>query len=136
MGGYIGKKLVKEMIRLGKNIMGARVLVMGITFKEDVADIRNSKVVDIINELVDYGVSVDIVDPHANAAEVKHEYGLDMIATPQPHTYDAVIVAVSHKDYLTLDETYFQTLTTPQAVLADVKGLYRGRIHTLIYWSL
>jgi len=93
-------------------------------------------VVDIINELVDYGVSVDIVDPHANAAEVKHEYGLDMIATPPPHAYDAVIVAVSHKDYLTLNETYFQTLTTPQAVLADVKGLYRGRIHHLIYWSL
>ncbi|MHC1779110.1 MAG: nucleotide sugar dehydrogenase [Bacteroidales bacterium] len=136
MGGYIGKKLVKEMIRLGKNIMGARVLVMGITFKEDVADIRNSKVVDIINELMDYGVSVDIVDPYANAAEVKHEYGLDMITTPQPHTYDAIIVAVSHKVYLTLDETYFQTLTTPQAVLADVKGLYRSRIHNLSYWSL
>lgn len=136
MGGYIGKKLVKEMIRLGKNIMGARVLVMGITFKEDVADIRNSKVVDIINELVDYGVTVDVMDPHAYASEVKHEYGLDMIVAPQPHTYDAIIVAVSHKDYLTLDETYFKTLTTSQAVLADVKGLYRGKIKNLVYWSL
>jgi UDP-N-acetyl-D-galactosamine dehydrogenase len=136
MGGYIGKKLVKEMIRLGKNIMGARVLVMGITFKEDVSDIRNSKVVDIINELVDYGITVDVMDPHANASEVKHEYGLDMIVAPQPHTYDAIIVAVSHKDYLTLGETYFKTLTTPQAVLADVKGLYRGKIKNLVYWSL
>lgn len=136
MGGYIGKKLVKEMIRLGKNIMGARVLVMGITFKEDVTDIRNSKVVDIINELVDYGVTVDVMDPHANASEVKNEYGLDMIVAPQPHTYDAIIVAVSHKDYLNLDESYFKTLTTPQSVLADVKGLYRGKIKNLVYWSL
>src|SRR5574344_1398382 len=102
MGGYIGKKVVKNLIRQGRNVMASRVLVMGITFKEDVSDIRNSKVVDIIRELQDYGASVDIVDPHADGAEVRAEYGLEMVPSPQPHAYDAVIVAVSHKEYLNL----------------------------------
>ncbi len=137
MGGYIGKKVVKNLIRLGRNVMSSRVLVMGITFKEDVSDIRNSKVVDIIRELQDYGTSVDIVDPHAGGAEVRAEYGLEMVPSPQPHAYDAVIVAVSHKEYLNLTEEYFKTLTTsPDAFLADIKGLYRGKIQTLSYWSL
>jgi UDP-N-acetyl-D-galactosamine dehydrogenase len=137
MGGYIGKKVVKNLIRLGRNVMSSRVLVMGITFKEDVSDIRNSKVVDIIRELQDYGTNVDIVDPHADGAEVRAEYGLEMVPSPQPHTYDAVIVAVSHKEYLNLTEEYFKTLTTsPDAFLADIKGLYRGKIQTLSYWSL
>lgn len=137
MGGYIGKKVVKNLIRLGRNVMSSRVLVMGITFKEDVSDIRNSKVVDIIRELQDYGANVDIVDPHADGAEVRVEYGLEMVSSPQPHTYDAVIVAVSHKEYLTLTEEYFQSLTTsPDAILADIKGLYRGKIKQMSYWSL
>ena len=137
MGGYIGKKVVKNLIRLGRNVMSSRVLVMGITFKEDVSDIRNSKVVDIIRELQDYGANVDIVDPHADGAEVRAEYGLEMVPSPQPHAYDAVIVAVSHKEYLNLTEEYFKTLTTsPDAILADIKGLYRGKIQTLSYWSL
>ncbi|MCK9626999.1 MAG: nucleotide sugar dehydrogenase [Bacteroidales bacterium] len=137
MGGYIGKKVVKNLIRLGRNVMSSRVLVMGITFKEDVSDIRNSKVVDIIRELQDYGTNVDIVDPHADGAEVRAEYGLEMVPSPQPNAYDAVIVAVSHKEYLNLTEEYFKTLTTsPDAFLADIKGLYRGKIQTLSYWSL
>ncbi len=136
MGGYIGKKLVKEMIRLGKNIMNARVLVMGITFKEDVSDIRNSKVMDIINELLDYGVSVDVVDPRAVASEVLHEYGISLIDKPMLHEYDTVVVAVSHREYHSLDEAYFRSLTTPKAVLADIKGLYRGKIREMVYWSL
>lgn len=136
MGAYIGKKIVKEMIRLGKNIFGARVLIMGITFKEDVADIRNSKVIDIINELVDYGVIVDVVDPRADASEVLHEYGIALIDQPFTNKYDSVIVAVSHKDYLELDETYFESIATNQAVLADIKGIYRGKIKNLVYWSL
>lgn len=137
MGGYIGKKVVKNLIRLGRNVMSSRVLVMGITFKEDVSDIRNSKVVDIIRELQDYGAHVDIVDPHADDAEVRAEYGLEIIPSPQPNAYDAVIVAVSHKEYLNLTEEYFKTLTTsPDAILADIKGLYRGKIQTLSYWSL
>ncbi|MEG1724010.1 MAG: nucleotide sugar dehydrogenase [Anaerovoracaceae bacterium] len=135
MGGYIAKKLVKQLIKAGKHILGAKVLVMGITFKEDVSDIRNSKVVDIIKELQDYGVVVEVVDPHADAAEVKHEYGVDMIAQPGKD-YDAVVVAVSHKEYLNLDESDFKTLLNDGGVLVDVKGVYRSKVGNLKYWSL
>lgn len=79
MGGYIAKKLVKRLISLGKGVLGARVLVMGVTFKENVADIRNSKVVDIINELRDFGCDVDVVDPHADSDEVQKEYGFRLV---------------------------------------------------------
>ena len=135
MGGYIAKKLVKKMIGMGKNILGARVLVMGMTFKENVADIRNSKVVDIINELKDFGVDVDVVDPYADSEEVKQMYGFKLIEKPR-NNYDGVIVAVSHDAYLNLDEKYFKSLTYENAVLVDVKGMYRGKINELKYWSL
>ena len=135
MGGYIAKQLVKKIIALGKGVLGARVLVMGITFKENVSDIRNSKVVDIINELKDFGVKVDVVDPYADSEEVKKYYGFNLIEKPQDN-YDALIVAVSHDDYLNLDEKYFKTLVKGNAVLVDIKGLYRDKIHSLKYWSL
>lgn len=135
MGGYIAKKIVKKMIALGKNILGARVLVLGVTFKENVSDIRNSKVVDIINELKDFGVNVDVVDPHADKEEVYSIYRVRMLE--QPGTgYDAVIVAVAHEEFRALDESYFVSLAGERAVLADVKGIYRGKIHELVYWSL
>ena len=110
MGGYIAKKLVKKLINMGKGILGARVLVMGMTFKENVADIRNSKVVDIINELKDFGVDVDVVDAYADPEEVKQMYGFGLIEKPR-NNYDAVIVAVSHDAYKDLDEKYFKSLT-------------------------
>ena len=135
MGGYIAKKLVKKLINMGKGILGARVLVMGMTFKENVADIRNSKVVDINNELKDFGVDVDVVDAHADSEEVKQMYGFGLIEKPR-NNYDAVIVAVSHDAYKELDEKYFKELTYENAVLVDVKGMYRGRINELKYWSL
>lgn len=135
MGGYIAKKVVKKMISQGKNILGAHVLVMGITFKENVSDIRNSKVVDIINEFRDFGVKVDVVDPYASPEEVKAEYGISLLEKARAG-YDAVVVAVSHTAYRELDESYFLSLTSPHAVLADVKGMYRGNIHRLVYWSL
>lgn len=135
MGGYIAKKIVKRMIAMGKNILGARVLVMGVTFKENVSDIRNSKVVDIVNELKDFGVDVDVTDPHADPEEVIREYGFPLIEQPRAN-YDAIIVAVSHKEYLDLDEAYFRDLTYEHAVFGDVKGIYRGKIHLMKYWSL
>ena len=135
MGGYIAKKIVKKMIGMGKNILGARVLVMGVTFKEDVSDIRNSKVVDIVNELKDFGVDVDVTDPNADSEEVMHEYGFKLIEKPRAN-YDAVIVAVAHKEYMDLDEGYFRGLTYEHAVLGDIKGIYRGKIHLMKYWSL
>ena len=105
------------------------------TFKENVSDIRNSKVVDIINELKDFGVDVDVVDAYADSEEVKRMYGFKLIEKPRDN-YDAVIVAVSHDAYLNLDEKYFKTLTYDNAVLVDVKGMYRGKIQGLKYWSL
>lgn len=135
MGGYIAKKLVKKMIAMGKGILGARVLMMGMTFKENVADIRNSKVVDIINELKDFGIDVDVIEPYADSEEVKIMYGFKLIDKPRDN-YDAVVVAVSHDEYKDLDEKFFKTLTCDNAVLVDVKGMYRGKIQELKYWSL
>lgn len=135
IGRYIGKRVVKKIISQGKNILGARVLVMGMTFKENVSDIRNSKVADIISELDDFGARVDVVDPHASPLEVEREYGIRLLDKPDG-AYDAVVVAVAHDEYINLDEEYFLSITTPKAVLADVKGIYRSKIGKMLYWSL
>jgi len=135
MGGYIGKKVVKKMIAQGKNILGARALVMGVTFKENVSDIRNSKVVDIINELKDYGMQVDVTDPYASSDAVEKEYGFSLIKEIG-EGYDAIIIAVAHKDYLRLEESWFLKKTNEKAVLGDVKGIFQGRITKITYWSL
>ena len=142
MGGYIAKKLVKKMISLNTPILGSNVLVMGVTFKENVADIRNSKVVDIINELKDYGVNVDAVDPRADSVEMQRMYGFGLLSSAEllagkfSKRYNAVIVAVSHEEYRTLDEGFFTSVTLQNAVLVDVKGIYRNRIKNMVYWSL
>ena len=135
MGFYIAKQLVKKMIDKGKKILNTKVLVMGVTFKEDVSDLRNSKVADLISELESYGVTVEVVDPFADAAEVKHEYGFTL-TEDIADDYNAVVVAVSHKPYTKLDEAYFKSITTKNAILVDVKGLYRGKIKDMTYWSL
>lgn len=135
MGGYIGKQTVKKIIAAGKNPTNSRVLIMGITFKENVTDIRNSKVMDVINELTDFGVSVDVIDPGASAHEVKEEYGIDLKKAPEGK-YDAVILAVSHRQYVGLDENYFSALLSDGGIVVDVKGLLRNKIHNHTYWSL
>jgi len=135
MGRYIGKQTVKKIIAAGKNLKGSRVLIMGITFKEDVTDIRNSKVVDIISELEDFGISVDVIDPGAGKHEVKEEYGIDLKENPSGK-FDAVILAVSHREYSRLDESYFTSLLNKDGIVVDVKGVLRGRIKNLTYWSL
>ncbi|NMC40703.1 MAG: nucleotide sugar dehydrogenase, partial [Bacteroidales bacterium] len=98
-------------------------------------DIRNSKVVDIINEMKDFGATVEVIDPGADAQEVKHEYGLELAKEPAGQ-YDAVIAAVSHKEYTSLDENYFASLLVPGGVLVDIKGIYRKKVKNLNYWSL
>jgi UDP-N-acetyl-D-galactosamine dehydrogenase len=135
MGRYIGKQTVKKIISAGKSPKGAKVLVMGITFKEDVTDIRNSKVVDVISELTDFGVAVDIIDPAVESHEVKEEYGLELIKEPSGK-YDAIILAVSHKEYMNLDESFFSRLLNNEGIVVDVKGILRGRIKNHTYWSL
>ncbi len=135
MGGYIGKQTVKKIIASGKNLKGSRVLVMGITFKEDVTDIRNSKVMDIITELADFGIAVDVIDPGAGKHEVKEEYHIELKDKPSGE-YDAVILAVCHKEYMKLDESYFTNLLNKDGVVVDVKGVLRGKIKNNTYWSL
>jgi UDP-N-acetyl-D-galactosamine dehydrogenase len=135
MGGYIGKQTVKKIIAAGKNLKSCRVLIMGITFKEDVTDIRNSKVLDIIKELNDFGIPVDVIDPGAGKHEVMEEYQLELSEKPSGK-YDAVILAVCHKEYMKLDESYFDSLLNKDGIVVDVKGVLRGKIKNHTYWSL
>lgn len=135
MGFYIGKQTTKKMIAQGKHIQEAKVLVMGATFKEDVSDIRNSKVIDVVNELKSFQVKVDLVDPHASSEEMEHEYGVKLVQVGKD--YDAIIVAVNHKEYKGLTEDYFKSLLKDgKGVFVDIKGIYRNKIRDLEYWSL
>lgn len=140
MGGYIAKKLVKRLIALGVGSLEAKILVLGITFKENVADIRNSKVMDIVNELKDYRCNVDVVDTRAGKEEVESVYGISLkdIDALEKHSYNAVIVAVAHDEYRNLNEEWFKNLLKEpeHSILADIKGIYRNRIKELDYWSL
>ncbi len=136
MGFYAAKQLVKKLIAAGKNVLNAKVLVLGATFKENVTDIRNSKVVDLICELKSYGVRVDVADCYADSHEVEEEYGFKLVKNPT-NDYDAVVVAVNHKPYLDFTEDYFKSLmkNTDKPILVDIKGIYRNKIKNISYWS-
>ncbi len=140
MGAYLARQTIKKMISLGKNVQESRVLIMGVTFKENVSDIRNSKVVDVYTELKSYGVkNIDVVDPHASAGEVEEEYGFRMKESPETG-YDAVIVAVNHREYLDLNVDDFRAITNNPAVLIDVKStyleLFKKEQDGICYWGL
>ena len=135
MGFYVAKQTVKKLIAMGKDIAKARVLIMGATFKEDVEDIRNSKVIDVVNEFKSYGVNVDVIDPNASSEEIKQEYGFELMEVPGTN-YDAVMVSVNHKEYRSMTEEDFKKLCNEKAIIVDLKGLFRGKFKTLQYWSL
>lgn len=135
MGFYVGKQTVKKILAKGKSIIDSRILVMGATFKEDVSDIRNSKVVDVVKEIESYSCHVEIVDPHASSDDYQEEYGY-AITTEITGKYDAVIVAVNHKEYCSLDEAYFKSIMTDKGVFVDLKGVYKNKFADLDYWSL
>ena len=135
MGTRIADKVVKMIINAGKEITKSRVLIMGMTFKENVTDIRNSRIIDIINELKYFRVNCDVVDAYADHDEVMKEYGVDMAKEPTGK-YDAIIVAVNHKPYMELTEDYFKSISAEKGILVDVKGVMRGKIKDLTYWSL
>lgn len=122
MGSYVATETVKMMIKKGATIKGAKVLVLGITFKENCPDIRNSRVIDIIREFESYDVNVDVFDPWASSEEVKEEYGFDLLCHKKDlgENYDAVVLAVCHKEFLNLD---LQKLKSPIGVIFDVKSL-------------
>jgi len=135
MGFYVGKQTVKKILAKGKSIIDSRILVMGATFKEDVSDIRNSRVIDVVKEIESYSCDVEIVDPHADAADYEHEYGHALVAKPTGK-YDAVIVAVNHREYVDMTEADFKELLTDIGHLVDLKGIYKNKFANLDYWSL
>jgi UDP-N-acetyl-D-glucosamine/UDP-N-acetyl-D-galactosamine dehydrogenase len=139
MGFYVAKQLVKKLIAANKKITNSRVLVMGTTFKENVSDLRNSRIPDIINELGSYGVAVDAIDPYADIEEFMHEYGIQLLDPEDglPYNYyDAIIVAVSHVPYTNLDLNFFKMHLNRKGILVDLKGIYRSYARKLPYWSL
>jgi UDP-N-acetyl-D-galactosamine dehydrogenase len=119
MGHFVASKVVKLMIQKGQKINGAKALILGVTFKENCPDIRNSKVIDIYTELKQYGINVDVYDPHANTDEVHEEFGIHLIDSIQ-NTYDAIILSVSHKEFKTLDVKGL--LKSSESVLFDTKA--------------
>ncbi len=127
MAKHVAENIVKHIIKTGANVAQAKVLVMGATFKENVSDIRNSKVAEIVKALQEFSVLVDVEDPYANAQELKNEYNITLCALIA-NDYDAVIIAVPHQQYLLLNDHYFCNITKPHALIADLKGIYRNNI--------
>ncbi|MBU0469431.1 MAG: nucleotide sugar dehydrogenase [Candidatus Omnitrophica bacterium] len=143
MGKYIAEQTVKKLIAAEKKVHGAKVMVMGITFKENVSDIRNSRVIDVVNELKDYGVSVSVADPLASKEEVMHEYGLELVDYSKDLKVDAIVLAVNHKKFV--DELSVEVikghfdLGQGKGVLVDVKGVFElGEFDSkeVLYWRL
>jgi UDP-N-acetyl-D-galactosamine dehydrogenase len=134
MPSFIAKKLIQFLIKAGKNPGNSRVLVMGITFKENVTDIRNTKVVQLIKEIEGFSVKVDVMDICASAEEVKKEYKYNLIDKPHG-LYDAVIVAVPHRQYKNLDMQYFKSIQNNDPILIDLKSMYQPTSE-LKYWRL
>lgn len=135
MGAHIAKVSIQKLIKNDKSVRQSKILIMGATFKENVADIRNSKIVDIVNELKSFSVNVEVVDAYADADEVYEEYGFhltDKIGTD----YDGVILAVSHDQYKNKTEQWFKEMCNANSFLLDLKGLYRNEIKDMEYWSL
>ena len=135
MGAYVGRTVAKKVIASGTPMKEARVLVMGATFKEDVSDIRNSKVVDVINELKSFSCHVEVIDPHADSEELKEEYGFELVPESSGQ-YHAIVVAVNHQEYVSLTENDFKKQLSEHGLLVDVKGIYRSKIKNLSYWTL
>jgi UDP-N-acetyl-D-galactosamine dehydrogenase len=123
MGGYVARELVKEMIRRGLAVKGARVLVMGLAFKENTPDLRNTRVIDIVRELADYGVAIDVWDPWIDAAGARAEYGLELLDEPPAGAYDGVVLAVAHRQFAELGAARIRAYGRSGAVLFDVKAV-------------
>ena len=135
MAGYVARKILQHIIVTNGNVKDAKVLVMGATFKENVSDIRNSKVADVIKELKAFSLNVDVTDPHAGSDDLMHEYGFELTETLS-NDYDAVLLTVPHDEYKKLDDAYFASITREYAIIADLKGIFRNKITSRKYWSL
>jgi UDP-N-acetyl-D-glucosamine/UDP-N-acetyl-D-galactosamine dehydrogenase len=135
MANHVAKKTLQHIIQFNGNVKEAKVLVMGATFKENVSDIRNSKVADVVKELKGFMLNVDVVDPHANSEELQHEYGFNL-AEQIGTDYDAIMVTVPHQAYKNLDDKYFASISKEHALVFDLKGTYRNNIKSRTYKSL
>jgi len=123
MGAYVASQLVKAMLRKGARVQGARVLVMGLTFKENTPDLRNSRAVDVVRELEGYGLAVEAYDPWVNAAEAEHEMGIVPVAQPEAGAYDAVVITVAHREFAELGADGLRAFGRDPHVLYDLKYL-------------
>jgi UDP-N-acetyl-D-galactosamine dehydrogenase len=132
MARYVARKIVTHVLRISGE---PKVLVKGVTFKENVSDIRNSRIVDTVKELLAFNIKVDVEDPYAEEEEVHEEYGLHL-ARKLSTDYDAVIITVPHTQYKDLDDAYFASITREGALVADLKGIYKNKITNRKYWSL
>ncbi|MGK7393161.1 MAG: nucleotide sugar dehydrogenase [Candidatus Cyclobacteriaceae bacterium M3_2C_046] len=135
MGAIIAREVVQHLITQDRSLKQCKVLVMGATFKENVSDIRNSKVTDVVNELKSYLVNVHVTDPYADSEEVHHEYGYSLV-NELDNDYNAIVMAVNHKKFIELEPNYFDTITSPDALFFDVKGAFRNKVNHLKYKSL
>ena len=135
MANYVARTVVQHIIKNNSNVRSAKVLIKGATFKENVSDIRNSKVADVVKALRSYYVNVDVEDPHADSNELMHEYGFGL-AKETGNDYDAVVIAVPHNEYKELDDNYFISITRSHGIVADLKGIFRNKIINRNYWSL
>lgn len=124
MGGYIAQELIKAMIQRDLQIRGGRVLVLGLAFKENCPDLRNTRVIDIVAELAEYGLAVDVHDPWVNAEEAHEEYGVNMAPSPSEGAYDAVVLAVAHQQFRDMGATKLKHLAKPGGVFFDVKAVF------------
>jgi UDP-N-acetyl-D-galactosamine dehydrogenase len=121
MGGYFARELIKKMIHKKLNIMSGHVLILGITFKENVPDIRNSKVIDIIKELKEFGIEIHVWDPVADPDEVKEEYGIDLVEYPSPNFYESVLLTVKHKQFIDMGKSGFDKFLITNGIFYDLK---------------
>jgi len=135
MPRFVAKRTVQMLIDKGKNPGECKVLVQGVTFKENVADIRNSKVVDLARELMDFSVHVHLIDPYASPNELSHEYKLALVDEVS-HNYDAVIIAVAHQDYMNLSLDYYKSIMNGNPILIDLKGIFDPSEVDIPYWRL
>lgn len=137
MPGFVAKKAVQLLIENGKNPGNCKALIMGVTFKEDVADIRNSKVIDLYKELNSYSIHVHITDEHASPNEVAHEYGVSLVDKISDD-YDLIIVAVGHKNYKHMNIDHYKSISKKKPILIDLKGIYDKDTweKSLTYWRL
>ena len=121
MGAYTASQLVKAMLRRRIQVDNARVLVLGLTFKENCPDLRNTRVVDIVRELAEYNVRVEVYDPWVDPEQARQEYGLDLVAEPQPGSYDGILLAVAHDQFRAMGTATIRSLGRPEHVLYDLK---------------